>query len=77
LSPDLPDGLCPACLLTAAVNDDLAGDDAPATADLPPLAQEDHHLPRIRNYHLIELIGEGGMGVVYKVKQREPPGNPP
>src|SRR4051812_34934300 len=75
LSPIELDGLCPACLLKGGLFLDEPGADATATSDVPPTApslRSDMPLPQIDGFRLIEPIGIGGMGVVYKAEQREP-----
>ncbi len=61
-------GLCPACLLLQGVAaDSVTGADArafeaPSVSDLAPL------FPQLE---VFELIGQGGMGAVYKARQKE------
>jgi len=65
LPGDAPDGLCPKCLLKIG----LEGDSA-ATSDTPSLIEGPG--TKIGHYELLELMGEGGMGLVYSAEQKEP-----
>jgi tRNA A-37 threonylcarbamoyl transferase component Bud32 len=76
LPTDAPDGLCPNCLLRMGFE---SRDDPPADSAHRPTQYQPRSLPpsieelaaKFPQLDLFEQIGQGGMGVVYKARQKD------